>query len=642
MLGIATIDQQVNAKKDEMRSNPQAQGTVGKDLIGVMALQKLQAEKRAAENELMLAQQNNPSTIKDRLENELIGMTQNEMTNQAQGIMQQRAMAQPQQRKPQGVQQLAQRPMGGGMAPRPPMGGGIPKAMGGAQRPPMMAASGGIVGYNKGGVVSDEKLKELGMSRAQYDALPEATKKMLTPKQAPKLGKTREERTAQRLQGQKDIKANQQAFNQRLADNKRQQALDLAKAAGLDVVDPKAGIMSAQENADINAQIASGDAKQIPATPTVDDAKKFVADQYNKDAAQSDVSADPAQAASTQAGDVTPPMPPRKDAFVETKERLDKIPSTIDPSKANATEDAISSKLGSDFMDAAKQGAAVNLSDKALTESATKDSRYGVGTAAQGLASLQEEAQKEAERQVSPDFLRKKRVRDQMASRSGLARARRDSIDAGNEAKLEAKNKAVTDYTNKRNMQLEALKQSDAAIAASMQNHIDIQNNFMNTLVNVTTADREAMNAEIDQYLEVNKAFIDQALKREGILVEAELKQQLANMEDRQFIQSQLDKITAVRAEAYQKELDMVAPQIMALQQKANGGDETALGKLNEIKETAKRNSNAIALKESSMYMARLAELVGMNPKDFMPDYEGDTGGDSSQDPAGTSQYFKP
>ena len=86
--------------------------------------------------------------------------------------------------------------------------------------------------------VSEEKLKELGMARAQYDALPEATKKMLNPKQAPKLGKTREERTAERLQGQKDIKAGQQAFNQRLADNKRTQARATAEAAGLQIADP--------------------------------------------------------------------------------------------------------------------------------------------------------------------------------------------------------------------------------------------------------------------------------------------------------------------------------------------------------------------------------------------------------------------
>ena len=83
VMGLGSIDQQVDDKKDMMRANPGMQGTVGKDLIGVMALQKLQKEKQAAENELMLAQQNNPSTIKEQLEREVAGLTQNEMVTQS-------------------------------------------------------------------------------------------------------------------------------------------------------------------------------------------------------------------------------------------------------------------------------------------------------------------------------------------------------------------------------------------------------------------------------------------------------------------------------------------------------------------------------------------------------------------------------
>ena len=629
---MGTFDQQVDDKKDLLRSNPQMQGTVGKDLIGVMALQKLQKEKQAAENELMLAQQTSPATIREELENELTGMTQNEMTNQAQGIMQQRAMTQSQQRKPQGVQQLAQRPMGGGMAPRPPMGGGIPKAMGGAQRPPMMAASGGIVGYNKGGVVSDEKLKELGMSRAQYDALPEATKKMLTrplsnqeaaqKRMAERQAKLQENIVARRA----DKDAERAKFNQGIADNKKNQAMAVAKAAGLNVVDP------------------------ITTSP----AERTNTPLFGKQEAGLDFSLDPsaagiAGAAAQQGGDTAQvsgapsAMPPRREAFAETKELLDKIPSTIDLSKANATTDAISSKLGSEFMDAAKTGAATDLAKLEEDLATEKDTRYGVGKAAEGLAAVQDEAMKERERQLDPDFLRRKRVRDGIAAVSKYGRARKQSVDEANQARLDAKDQAVTDFTNQRNMQLEAIKQSDAALAASMKNHIDIQNNFMNTLVNVTTADREAMNAEIDQYLEVNKAFIDQGLKRIGILSEAELRQQIAEMEDVRFMQGQLDKIEEFRLEAINKELDRIRPQIMTLQAKADGGDTTAKGKLADIQEKARRNANAIGLTQSSMYMARIAELRGLDPKAFMPDYGQDNagGGDSSQDPAGTSKYFK-
>lgn len=179
---MGTIDQQVDDKKDLLRANPGMQGTVGKDLIGVMALQKMQKEKQAAENELMLAQQNNPSTIKEQLEREVAGLTQNEMALQTAGIMNQRQQQQQQrqqrpqqQQRPQGIQQAARPPMGG--APRPPMGGAprppMPQGAGlaGAPRPPMMA-SGGIVGFQRGGPMpSKEEDVPSGFEKVAGDVL---------------------------------------------------------------------------------------------------------------------------------------------------------------------------------------------------------------------------------------------------------------------------------------------------------------------------------------------------------------------------------------------------------------------------------------------------------------------------------------
>ena len=165
MLGImGNIDEQVNDRADSMQMQGKT-STVSKDLLDVMATQKIAREKDAALKELQMAQQQNPNTIKDQLEQKVMGMTQNEMTNQTAGIMAQR-QPQGQQRRPQqGGIAGARPPMPMGGAPKPPMGGAPkpPMPMAGA-RPPMgggiagaaprpMMASGGIVGYLSGGLV---------------------------------------------------------------------------------------------------------------------------------------------------------------------------------------------------------------------------------------------------------------------------------------------------------------------------------------------------------------------------------------------------------------------------------------------------------------------------------------------------------
>ena len=195
---MGTLDQQVNDRADSMQMQGKT-STVSKDLLDVMATQKIARDKDTALKELQMAQQTNPNTIKDQLEQKVMGMTQNEMTTQTGGILANRAKQQgkPQPPKQGGIMSA----MGGGKppmpqgAPRPPMPQGAPQPpMGGAPRPPMaglpsamgggaprpMMASGGIVGYNKGlTVISDKKLKDLGLTRKQFEALAPAAQQAL-------------------------------------------------------------------------------------------------------------------------------------------------------------------------------------------------------------------------------------------------------------------------------------------------------------------------------------------------------------------------------------------------------------------------------------------------------------------------------
>jgi len=267
MLGImGNVDQQVNDKADSMQMQGKT-STVSKDLLDVMATQKIAREKDVALKELQMAQQQNPNTIKDQLEQKVMGMTQSEMTNQTAGIMAQRQQQKQQPRPPQqGGIAGARPPMGG--APRPPMGGapkppmgGMPP-MGGAPRPPMpmaggmpmggarppMMASGGIVGYNKGSVViSDAELKKLGLSRQEFDALPAVTKQRLA---SDKRGDEDRfgfspSRKQEQLQTQADASKKQMQalaslpskFGNFIQDDIKQNTIDRAKSLGVSAAD---------------------------------------------------------------------------------------------------------------------------------------------------------------------------------------------------------------------------------------------------------------------------------------------------------------------------------------------------------------------------------------------------------------------
>jgi len=268
MLGImGNVDQQVNDKADSMQMQGKT-STVSKDLLDVMATQKIAREKDVALKELQMAQQQNPNTIKDQLEQKVMGMTQSEMTNQTAGIMAQRQQQKQQPRPPQQGGIAGARPpmpMAGGRppmggAPKPPMGGMPP--MGGAPRPPMpmaggmpmggarppMMASGGIVGYNKGSIViSDAELKKLGLSRQEFDALPAVTKQRLA---SDKRGDEDRfgfspSRKQEQLQGQADASKKQMQalaglpskFGNFIQDDIKKNTIDRAKSLGVSAAD---------------------------------------------------------------------------------------------------------------------------------------------------------------------------------------------------------------------------------------------------------------------------------------------------------------------------------------------------------------------------------------------------------------------
>ena len=143
---LGGLAQGVDTKVEAYRNNPQAlekrlQGN--QQLIDLLALQKVKSEKESAKNQLLLSEQQNPNTIAQQLEAEVVGMNKDEMSKQTAGILGQR---QKQQQKnmqrtakgaPQGAPVMAAR---GGLMPLP-------------RQNMANMAQGGIIGYDGGGPV---------------------------------------------------------------------------------------------------------------------------------------------------------------------------------------------------------------------------------------------------------------------------------------------------------------------------------------------------------------------------------------------------------------------------------------------------------------------------------------------------------
>ena len=130
------IDSQIQSSVDAYRDNPQALAKkyqMNQELVDLLALQKLKSDKEAAARQMQMQASPTPTTIADQREQEVLGMTRNEIINNVGGAIQHQT-----QQAQQRLQNLAG--LGGQSAPNV-------KKM----------ASGGIVGYAEGETVAEEK-----------------------------------------------------------------------------------------------------------------------------------------------------------------------------------------------------------------------------------------------------------------------------------------------------------------------------------------------------------------------------------------------------------------------------------------------------------------------------------------------------
>lgn len=158
----AGINELVEQKVNAYRGNPQQlmqRYQQNQELVDLLALQKMKSEKEAAARDMQMKMQQNPQTIAQQREQEVLGLTKNELAQQTAGIMQQR-----QKQQQQGLQRMAKAAGGapGGLAGLAPQG---------ARPAPRRMAGGGIVAFQEGGSTDRAALearKEELLKRLRY------------------------------------------------------------------------------------------------------------------------------------------------------------------------------------------------------------------------------------------------------------------------------------------------------------------------------------------------------------------------------------------------------------------------------------------------------------------------------------------
>ena len=654
MLGImGNIDQQVNDRADSMQMRGKT-STVSKDLLDVMATQKIAREKDTALKELQMAQQTDPNTIKDQLEQKVMGMTQNEMTTQAGGILAQRAQqkGKPQPPRPGGIAGAMggapkpPMPMGGAPKPPMPMGGAPKPPMGGAPRPPMggmaamggaprpMMASGGIVGYNKGStVISDEKLKELGMTRETFNSLPkaaqarlakplsnqEAAQQRMAARQA-ELGKNIVARRA-------DKEAEKKKMNEGFAKTREAQARAAAEAAGLQIAEP-AGTIGPEEMAEMNAaaaKVGTTDAQRVSDQLGLNIDPKIqqlaMAQVNNQDASTGTQGGPTAATATTgpQAGG----GPPIGGIGTAAQMAADLTKQSVAPTEdqlSGIASNAVSARMDEiapGAMKNIKEDSKIDLDTARTTTMDAQTKRYlpekGEGSM-KGLKALQDNVLAEKQRQAGigdagKAFRDRQRRENFFATAGRRGRASRDQFNREAAATLDARKTAVDQYADRMTKTFDRLKNIDENTNTIVQQQLDRRNNAINAVVNTATGDVEAKTAQVDQIIAQNQAAINSQMQALGILSEAEMAQAAAMATNYQLFTDQLTKIQLAEDKLY----DLLVDQQGAMFENLDPDDPQRIAKEKELRGIATAHYMGIV----DIALEAIAKAGGKNPEEL-------------------------
>ena len=162
-----SIDREINARVDAYGNNPQAlqkKYSMSKDLVDLLALQKIKKGMDEERNSIAMMMNTNPATIKQQREQEVFGRTAEDVARQLGGILQ----------TAKNKKQMARRPAPQGLGALMPQQGQRPQ-----QPQTRMMQAGGIVAFQDGGPTSLDDLPDKGVNQGQLRDVARAQIKQL-------------------------------------------------------------------------------------------------------------------------------------------------------------------------------------------------------------------------------------------------------------------------------------------------------------------------------------------------------------------------------------------------------------------------------------------------------------------------------
>ena len=553
--GLGTLGQAVDQEADKMLGNPDNMkpASIGQDMVKALAMQRVKSQLDASQRDINMALQTPKSTIMEDYEKELIGNTQNEMTTQVEGAMNQKNRAMgggnrrpmPSQKRPMPPQQRGipnamggapRPPMGGaprppmGGAPRPPMGGGIASA---APRPPMMAR-GGIIGYDKGGDVQEPRntSRSPNQSEGRLAAAREAVRKL-----GPKATKQDLQRILQQSGGDPAVKLMLEPFIQ-VADSQDVPSMPNSQASAMrtdfeqNITPEKLGPVITEESGPEESGPEGYDPTKI----------RTAAETAGKDNAT-------AVSGASLLGDTKDEKGETQNGVISTLQ--DRV--AVSPTDERDTERTRLQGLYGVAVDPEKPKQ-VEAREALLAEPAKQE----------GILRAAEDAY------MTPEAKRKRDISMYEASRgSQMARGKLERQKMPQKTALARKNRATNDMNS-------TLKRVEAAEAGSYQmfkDMTDLQTGALGTLTNIASGDAQSRQQFMKVAGDIEGAIQSAVLKKYEVDTTAGLQQMIANMKSEQALLSFYADYQQKRMDAAVEAMGEVAPRFQILMTKYSKGE---------------------------------------------------------------------
>ncbi len=541
--GLGTLKGQIDKQANVFQGNPSAMGKeqqkhkdsinkgITPDLLKALAMQKVASETAAAENQLKLSMEQNSATVVEQLEQNAMARTQDDLVKQTAGILNERNKKRKQQMSPSKPPQQAQQRPPMQMAKGAPQG--APQGLPAAPRPPMQMANGGIVGYNKGGAVSDRMLKVIGMDRKSFEALPDKVQKTLMesaslPTAVSGIKDAFSKPTPTTIEGfDAAIDSMQDRVNAAppLSREPLLQQLNKLKAG-------KAALPPQDQTKDSTTQPvdtppATGIAGQQGKPPVPTTASRTIPDMGGAGVLAPKVVQPPA---------VQPPAGQPPAGPVSVDQQLQDVLNTPAPDTSGINKTQLTDTLGDSFMgklEGRMDVDPVKERDKDLTRLASDDSEkggFGVKKYEEGLAELRRQQEALDKELLDPETAAKKKrdaywlgVRKGGGLGGAEAMANFDKdFDARRQTNLTRQRKLYIDNQTKKNV---VIKDMNTEAAKLFEVFTDDVAASMNTMANISKGDLELASKEADRMYNTNQNGIKNKIDAIRVSGEAKLRE---------------------------------------------------------------------------------------------------------------------